>query len=169
MARIELPAGNGSEVERAWSLRPDVGGAVETIITAATVRSKLAPRVREAARMRIAQVNQCQVCLGFRMPALERHGVTEDFYAGVASAKDDPQYSDAERLAIEYAERFALAHLTIDDAFMDRLREHFDDEDIFDLTILLAECLGFGRLTQVLQLDHACEVVTGSPDARRRT
>ena len=76
----------------------------------------------------------------------------------MAEHRDHPEYSDAERVAIEYAERFALDHLAIDDAFFERLRAYFSDADVLDLTICIADFLGFGRLTQVLKLDVECEV-----------
>jgi len=79
-------------------------------------------------------------------------------YAHVAEYGDRDEYSERERLAIEYAERFALDHLGIDDAFFERLREHFADDEILDLTICIADFLGFGRLTQVLKLDQSCAV-----------
>jgi alkylhydroperoxidase family enzyme len=88
---------------------------------------------------------------------LREQGVTEDLYAHVADHRDSPEYSEAERVAIEYAERFALDHLAIDDAFFERLRAQFSDADVLDLTICIADFLGFGRLTQVLKLDVACE------------
>lgn len=86
------------------------------------------------------------------------HGVTEELYAHVAEHADHPEYSGAERIAIEYAERFARDHLSIDDAFFGQLREHFSDADVLDLTICIADFLAFGRLTQVLKLDVACDL-----------
>ena len=79
-------------------------------------------------------------------------------YEHVAEHRDNPEYSPAEQLAIEYAERFALDHLAIDDEFFVRLREHYSDADVLDLTICVADFLGFGRLTQVLKLDVACSL-----------
>lgn len=93
---------------------------------------------------------------------MREQGVTEDLYAHVAEHREHPEYSEAERVAIEYAERFALDHLAIDDAFFERLRAQFSDADVLDLTICIADFLGFGRLTQVLKLDVACE--TGFPE-----
>ena len=89
---------------------------------------------------------------------MAEQGVTEDMYSHVAEHRDHPEYSDAERVAIEYAERFALAHLEIDDEFFVRLREHFSDADILDLTICIADFLAFGRLTEVLRLDQECSL-----------
>ena len=76
-------------------------------------------------------------------------------YAHVAD-HDHPEYSEAEQLAIEYAERFALDHRSLDDAFFERLRTQFTDAEILDLTICVGEWLAFGRLTMVLDLDEAC-------------
>jgi alkylhydroperoxidase family enzyme len=93
---------------------------------------------------------------------LAEQGVTEELYQHVEQHRDSPEYSEAERVAIEYAERFALDHLSIDDNFMNRLREHFSDADVLDLTICIGNFMAFGRLTQVLQLDVACSI-DGSP------
>ena len=79
-------------------------------------------------------------------------------YAHVAEYREREDYSEREKLAIEYAERFALEHLAIDDAFFTRLREHFADAEILDLTICVADYLAFGRLTQVLKLDQECSI-----------
>ena len=93
---------------------------------------------------------------------MAEQGVTEDLYAHVAE-HGHPEYSEAEQVAIEYAEKFALDHLSLDEAFFDRLHEHFSDADILDLTICIADFMGFGRLTQVLQLDIVCEIDPNRP------
>jgi hypothetical protein len=51
---------------------------------------------------------------------------------------------------MEYAERFAVDHLSIDDAFFDRMRESFTDPELLDLTICLAAFLGLGRTLRSL-------------------
>ena len=155
MSRLELPQGDQPEIVRVWGLRPEMGKAVQGISYAVYSQSRLPARVREAARMRIAQINDCVVCRGWRIPELAEQGVTEELYEHV----DDPDagdYSEQERLAIEFAERFALNHRSLDDAFFVRLREHFTDPEILDLTICVGNWLAFGRLTMVLDLDEAC-------------
>jgi AhpD family alkylhydroperoxidase len=162
MSRLNLPPtpeGQDElpEIVRVWGLRPDMGEAVQQLSIAVYSKSKLPARVREAARMKVARINQCAVCMGWRIPELAEQGVDEELYAHV----DDPthpQYSAQERLAIEYAERFALDHTSIDDDFFARLREHFTDEEILDLGICVGNWVAFGRLTMVLDLDEACAV-----------
>ena len=157
MARLELPDGDQPEIVRAWTLRPDMGKAVQGLSYAVYSQSQLPARVREAARMKIAHINDCAVCRGWRIPELAAQGVDEELYAHV----DDPEhgdYSSQELLAMEYAERFALDHRSLDDVFFARLREQFTDPEILDLGICVANWLGFGRLTMVLDLDEACAV-----------
>ncbi len=154
MARIAVPAGEGGDAVQIWNLRPEMGRAVNRLVDAAYNKSILAVRVREAARIRIAQLNDCPVCLAFRAESVKEQGVTEDFYRHVADHDVEGRYSAQERLAIEYAERFALDHLGIDDAFFARLAECFTDAEILDLTICLAAFLGLGRMLRSLGIDE---------------
>ena len=47
-------------------------------------------------------------------------------------------YSDRERVAIEYGERMTITGETVDDEFFERLREHFNDAQIVELTAGIA-------------------------------
>jgi len=78
-----------------------------------------------------------------------RQGVGEDLYCSVGSG-DDSGLSVRERLAVEYAERFAVDHTSIDDRFMERMRSSFTDAEIFDLTVCLSAFLGLGRTLRAL-------------------
>ncbi|MCX6000319.1 MAG: hypothetical protein NTU41_12245 [Chloroflexi bacterium] len=73
-------------------------------------------------------------------------------YAHVGDYRECQEYSEREKLAIEYAERFALDHLSIDRDFFERLKAHFSDREIIDLTTCIATFLALGRLTQVFGL-----------------
>jgi AhpD family alkylhydroperoxidase len=150
MARLDVPEGEGGDAVQIWSLRPEMGAAVNRLVDAAYNKSILPVRVREAARMRIAQLNDCTVCLAFRADSVRAQGLTEEFYEHVAAHEDGGAFDTRERLAMEYAERFALDHLSIDDAFVDRLRRSFSDPEILDLTICLAAFLGLGRTLRAL-------------------
>jgi alkylhydroperoxidase family enzyme len=154
MARLTIPLGEGGDAVQLWTLRPEMGKAINRLVDAAYNKSVLPVRVREAARMRIAQLNECPVCLTFRAASVKDQGVTEDFYAHVGDHDSADRFSQQERLAMAYAERFAIDHLAIDDAFFDQLRGVFTDAEILDLTICLAAFLGLGRLLKVLGIDE---------------
>jgi alkylhydroperoxidase family enzyme len=158
MARIAIPAGEGGDAVQLWSLQPELSKALNRLVDAAYHKSILPTRVREAARMRIAELNDCPVCRNFRALSVQEPGMTEDFYLHVGSAHEAGGYSPQELLAIEYAERFALDHQAIDDAFFGRLRAAFTDAEILDLTICMAAFLGIGRLLRVIGIEDTTRV-----------
>jgi AhpD family alkylhydroperoxidase len=158
VARIDIPEGPGGEAAMVWTLRPEMAGMVGKMITTAYQASKLPAAEREVARMRIAQLNACGACATFRAPSVVEAGVTEDLYAHLDEWRHWSGYSDRQRLAIEYAERFAADHQGIDDELFDRLRTHFADDEILDLTLCLAVYLGLGRTLEVLQITEATDL-----------
>ena len=155
MARITIPEGDGGELYQVWSLSPELGGAVGNLSAAVYGDRLVSPRVREVARMRIAQINGCNFCLQWRFPEMAYLGVADELYAHV----EDPangEYSEQERLAIEYADKFALDHRSLDDAFFVRLRAAFTDAEIVELTAMIGNWLAFGRFQAVLDVAEAC-------------
>jgi len=136
-----------------WSLRPEMAGMVDRMITTAYQRSILPASEREVARMRIAQLNACAACSSFRAPSVQDAGVDEDLYHHVDEYRTFPGYSERQRLAIEYAERFALDHHGIDEDLFSRLAQVFTDAEILDLTLCLAVYLGLGRTLAVLGIE----------------
>jgi AhpD family alkylhydroperoxidase len=166
MARIELPSGEEPEVVRALSLRPELAEAVGAY-DQAVWNSRLDWRLHELVRMRIAQINECTVCLAWRTPQAVEAGVTDELLAGVGRSAAAPAYTPAERVAIEFAARFATDSARIDDALMRRLAEHFDAGEVVELTLVIAKYLAFGRFMQVLGLDQSCAVPFDERSARK--
>jgi alkylhydroperoxidase family enzyme len=158
MARIDVPEGPGGEAAMIWTLRPEMAGMVDRMITTAYQRSILPAAEREVARMRVAQMNDCSACATFRAPSVLEAGVPADAYEHLDEYATYPGYTDRQRLAIEYAERFAVDHRAIDDELFTRLRAQFADDEILDLTLCVAVYVGLGRTLEVLQVDEACAV-----------
>lgn len=138
-----------------WTLRPEMGRLVEHMVGTVYGKSALPAAEREVARMRIAQLNACGACSTFRAHSARDAGVGEEAYCHVEEWRTYEGYTDRQRLAIEYAERFATDHGGIDDAFFGRLRAAFDDAEVLDLTMCIAVYLGLGRSLTVLGItDH---------------
>ena len=141
-----------------WTLRPEMAGMVDKMITTAYQRSRLPAAEREVARMRIAQLNACDACATFRAPSVVAAGVDEASYEHLDEYRTWTGYTERQRLAIEYAERFAGDHRAIDDELFARLRTQFADDEILDLTLCCAVYLGLGRTLEVLQVTDACDI-----------
>ncbi|SRR5579871_2457667 len=58
--------------------------------------------------------------------------------AEVASWRDSKLFSDMERVALEYAERITYTDQKVDDAFFAKLKQHFTEAQIVELTAAIA-------------------------------
>lgn len=155
--RIDVPA-DKDPIMYVWGeMVPGIGPLAAAYSGAVYEKSTLPLREFEAARLRIAQVNHCVICLGWRT---ERDGDTVDdaFAAAVADWRVAEGLTERERLAAEYAERFALAHEDLDDGFWDRMRGAYADAEIVELTMCIGAWIAFGRLNRVFGIDEACTV-----------
>jgi AhpD family alkylhydroperoxidase len=158
VARIDIPDGPGGDAAMVWTLRPEMAGMVDRMITTAYQRSSLPASEREVARIRIAQLNACDACATFRAPSVVEAGVTEAVYDHAAEWRTWPDFTARQRLAAEYAERFATHHREIDDDLFTRLHVVFSDAEILDLTLCCAVFVGLGRTLEVLQITESCAI-----------
>ena len=140
--------------------------------------SSLSPREREVARMTIAHLMGCNHCVRIRMgrdrPGFSADPIPEELYTHVLEYRSWPGYSERERLAAEFCERFATDHVTLadDDETWVRLHENFSDAEIADLCILAGTWDAGRRMFQVLRVAQSCHigdepVVPKMPEAMR--
>jgi len=150
MTRIAAPSsGLGEHID--WALlRPKMAAGMGALSEAVYANSKLAVREREAARWTIAMINDCAVCRDTRARDGASLGADEPFYAEATDWRSATSFSPRERLAAEFAERFALDHLAMDDDFWSRLHAAFSEDELADLTICCGMFLGMGRTMAVV-------------------
>lgn len=158
--------------------RPRMAAAMEALSMAVYQETTLSFREAEGARFRIALINGCLMCQGYRIAADLQQALEamdsdeapnsagrgeapdEDYYRAVHEWRTSPVFTDRERLAIDYADRIALSPqpLPYDDEFWARLKAHYDDGEIADLTYSINTWIATGRVVHVLDLDGACAV-----------
>jgi hypothetical protein len=90
---------------------------------------------------------------------LAQHSLSEEDYAHVEEWATWPGYSDADRLAIEFAEKFALDHLDLDDAWFERGRLEFTDEQLHGMALMIGSWIAGGRFLTVLGIHLSCPLV----------
>ena len=150
MARISFPErGFGEHID--WALmRPEMAAGMGALSQAVYGNTQLSLREREAARWVIALINDCAVCQDTRAREGTNAGVDEPFYGEVANWRASGALSDRERMAAEFAERFALSHQAMDDGFWARMKTVFADDELADLTMCCGMFLGLGRVMAVV-------------------
>ena len=156
MPRIHVPDGPGDPEARVWALRPEMGAAAAALSQAVYERSILPVRERELARIRIAGINGCAICLKWRSTPGAAGAVSEAEYVAVATGEVPTTCSPREALVIDYATRFATDHESLDDSAFARLHAAFTDAEILDLTVCVGGWLALGRTLHVLGIDDYC-------------
>ena len=154
MARVELPAGRGPEVARALRLAPHFAGVVMAY-EQAVAESTLDPRLHELVRYRIAQINQCTVCLGYRR---EDSGVGGDVLARVAEWRVSGEFTAAEKAALDFAEQFCGDSARMPDELVAELERLLPAGQAVELALVVGKYMAMGRFMQVLGLDQTCSV-----------
>jgi alkylhydroperoxidase family enzyme len=67
-----------------------------------------------------------------------RLGIPDEKILALADYATSPLYSEAERAALEYADRMTLSGREVDDALFARLRAFYDDDALVELTAVIA-------------------------------
>lgn len=178
MIRIDIPEGEAAN-PYGFAARAHGGQIMDKageFSKAVYQHSILSLREFEGARSRIAQINGCIICQQFRSatdapsmfaangvrPArlISDNGPAPDeaFYAAVDQWRTSPLFSDRERTAIEFAERFAEEPKVIadDEDFWKRAHALFSDAEIVDMAHSVAAWMGLGRVAHVLGFDSVC-------------
>ncbi len=153
---IDIPAGKDA-IEYVWGeMVPGIGIAASKFSLAVYSDTTLGLREFEAARLRIAQINGCLFCLDWRTDRGDGVTVEDSFASSVQEWQTTDAFDDRTRLAAEYAERYALDHHNLDEAFWSRMSEVYSQREIVELSMCIGSWLAFGRLNHVLGLDTVC-------------
>jgi alkylhydroperoxidase family enzyme len=148
--RALMGGGTPSEVElgvtRITAHRPVLSAAMMQYNAALRANRTLPERLMELVRLRIAFHNQCRSCMAIRYASAVEDGLDEGAVCSLEKPYEAPDLSDADKAAIEYGERMATNHLSIDAALYEELHTHFTEPQIVELGLWVAWCVGLGRL-----------------------
>jgi len=97
--------------------------------------------------LRASQINGCAYCLDMHWKDLRAGGETEQRLYSLDAWRESPFYTDRERAALEWTE--ALTLLTdghVPDEIYERVRQHFNEKELSDLTLAVVTINGWNRL-----------------------
>jgi alkylhydroperoxidase family enzyme len=147
MPRIDIPDGHDPLLHFWAGTQSRLAAPAAAYSDAVYTKGLLSLREREAARISIAHINRCNICMNLR----SEEQLGEAFYDGAGR-------SEREALAAEFAARFASDHLGMDDDFWARLHAAYSDDELVDLGLSVASWLALGRVNQVFGVDGACQI-----------
>jgi uncharacterized peroxidase-related enzyme len=116
-------------------------------------QKNVAYRYIELAIVAVSKLNECDYCVGHHAPLLAVEGVSAEGIARVLDYADNAELTEVDKLVVEYAMAVTNTPRRIGDGLFERLRKHFTEAQIVELTLRIALCGFFNRFNDALQID----------------
>jgi AhpD family alkylhydroperoxidase len=109
--------------------------------------ASIEPKLLNLVKLRASQINGCAYCIDMHSKDLLAAGESLDRLLGLEAWRESTFYSDRERAALEWTEAITLISRThASDVIYDRVRPHFSDKELADLTWAIAAINLWNRL-----------------------
>ncbi len=113
-------------------------------------------RLSDLAELKAATLTHCEYCidLGSQI-ARHRSGLTDEQLLALPRYRESPLFTELEKLVLDYAVAMSRTPVQVSDALFARLRQHFDDAQLVELTYLIAHENFRGRFNLALGIGAA--------------
>ncbi len=127
------------EPSRLWGRTPKAFIALALLYRVLDRRSSpIEPPSRWLIAVRISQINWCAFCIDINFATVFKRGIDQAKLAELADFEASPLFSEGEKAALAYAEAITYSDQQPGAEHFKRLRQHFDDDAIIELTGLIA-------------------------------
>ncbi|MEX3950657.1 carboxymuconolactone decarboxylase family protein [Paraburkholderia sp. EG287B] len=110
-------------------------------------KSSIEKPLAELVRLRASQINGCAYCVDMHTADARKGGETDRRLATVSVWRETPFFTERERAALEWTESVTLlAQTHVPDEVWERVKPHFSDQEIADLTLLIIAINGWNRI-----------------------
>src|SRR6266702_731431 len=99
---------------------------------------RLDKRVRALAELKAATLTHCEYCIDMGSQISRRWGLTDEELLALPSYRTSPLFTDLDKLILDYAVEMSRTPVDVPDALFAKLRTHFDDAQLVELTHLIA-------------------------------
>jgi len=131
----------GQELEpaRLWARTPWVFAALSLLYGALDRRrSPIEAALRSLLTVRVSQINWCAFCVDINSATGLKRGVSAAQLAALEAFESSALFDARQKAALAYAEAMTRTDLGVNGDLMQRLKRHFDDDSIIELTALIA-------------------------------
>jgi len=130
------------------ALLPEAVTGINSLYKAAH-SSGIDPAVLELVHLRASQINGCSACVDSGARNMRKNGETDDRLFAVAAWRETPYFSDAERAALELAERatrLADTGNAVPDDVWENVAEQFEEKQLAALVLWIGVTNLFNRI-----------------------
>jgi uncharacterized peroxidase-related enzyme len=122
-----------------WGRSPKVFMGVAVLYGMIDRRSSpIDPPLRSLVTVRVSQINDCPFCVDVNSATLLKRGVSAEKATALQTWWQSALFDQREKVVLDYAEAMTRSDRRVEDDMVERLRSHFTDDAIVDLTALIA-------------------------------
>ena len=133
--------------------RPPIFKHMWSMLVDLADEAALSKRYLELALVTVSLLNKCDYCVSHHAPKLAIQGVSEEGAARLLDFHDHSELDAVDKLVVEYSIAVTNNWNRTRDEIFARLREHFSEAQIVELTWRISLCGAFNRFNDILQFD----------------
>jgi AhpD family alkylhydroperoxidase len=130
----------GKEMDpmRPYAHRPGLLLGYGMLETASLRSRRLDTRLKALAELKAATLAGCEWCIDFGSMLGRAEGITEDQLRDLPRYRESDAFTEVERLVLDYAVGMSRTPVDVPDELFSRLRGHFDEAQMVELTTAVA-------------------------------
>lgn len=131
-------------------------------LEAYVMHSGLERSLLELVKTRTSQLNHCAYCIDMHTKDARAAGETEQRLYALSAWREAPFYTERERSALEWTEALTLiSQNDVSDELYLRVRQHFNEKELVDLTLGIATINAWNRLSVGFRTEVGSYQVSG--------
>lgn len=95
-------------------------------------------RLRNLAELKAATLTNCEYCIDIGSQISRRSGLGDEQLLALPSYRTSPLFTELEKLVLDYAVGMSRTPVEVSDALFSELKQHFDEDQLVELTHVIA-------------------------------
>lgn len=122
-----------------WARVPSLFAAIALLYGVLDRKSSpIDPVLRSLVTVRVSQINSCRFCIDINSAVLAKRAGSMNKVEALERWRESELFDNKERLVLEYVEAVTYTDRRVDDDLSQRLHEYFNEDEIVELTGLIA-------------------------------
>ncbi|MGA7703889.1 MAG: carboxymuconolactone decarboxylase family protein [Solirubrobacteraceae bacterium] len=130
--------GSGIEPMEIWAHQPKMMGALGKFNRAVRNGKAVDQRLKNLMELKGAQMIGCEFCVDLGSQICRNSGLSDEELLALPRYRESDLFSERDKLALDYTVAVMRTPVEVTDELFDRLRAHFSDKQLVEITALLA-------------------------------
>ena len=129
--------GSGMEPIEIWAHQPKMMVGMGRFNQAVRKGKSVDERLKNLVELKGAQMIGCEFCVDLGSQICRNSGFSDEELLALPRYRQSDLFTEREKLALDYAVAVMRTPVEVTDELFDRMREHFSDEQLVEITALL--------------------------------